>query len=225
MRPLLKASWPAPKCVGVISSRADLRAGLRLRFPPDFFELRLDALVADISKVECAIPKLRAPLIITARHPLEGGANRLRAHERRALLLRFLPSAAYVDIELRSHRGFRRVLEAAQSSQIPIIISFHDFQNTPSQNQLRAKERAALAVGAGIFKVASRTDRAAQLARLRAFFIGEQHALPVSAMGIGKLGRASRIALARFGSVLNYAHLGKTRIAGQLDLLSLRKSI
>jgi 3-dehydroquinate dehydratase-1 len=225
MRPLLKASWLAPKSVGVISSRADLRAALRLRSPPDFFELRLDALVTDIDNVERAISKLPAPLIITARHPLEGGANRLRTNERRALLLRFLPYAAYVDIELRFLRGFRPVLEAARSKQIPVIISFHDFQKTPSRNQLRAKERAALAAGAGIFKVASRTDSAAQLARLLAFFTGKQHALPVSAMGIGKLGRTSRIALARSGSVLNYAHLGKARIAGQLDLLSLRKSI
>jgi 3-dehydroquinate dehydratase-1 len=225
MRSLVKASWPAPKSVGVISSRADLRAALRLRSPPDFFELRLDALVTDIDKAERAIPKLPAPLIITARHPLEGGANRLRTHERRELLLRFLPYAAHVDIELRSLRGFQPVLEAAQWNQIPIIISVHDFQKTLSRNQLRAKERAALAAGAGIFKVASRTDNAAQLGRLLAFFTGEQHALPVSAMGIGNLGRASRIALARFGSVLNYAHLGKARIAGQLDLPSLRKSI
>src|SRR5436309_482789 len=78
MRPLLKASWPAPKSVGVISSRADLRAALRLRSPPDFFELRLDALVTDIDKAERTIPKLPAPLIITARHPLEGCANRAR---------------------------------------------------------------------------------------------------------------------------------------------------
>jgi 3-dehydroquinate dehydratase-1 len=225
MRSLVKASWPAPKSVGVISSRADLRAALRLRSPPDFFELRLDALVTDIDKTERAIPKLPAPLIITARHPLEGGANRLRANERSELLLRFLPYAAYVDIELRSLRESRHVLEAVRSSQIPVIISFHDFQNTPSQNQLRVKERAALAAGAGIFKVASRTDSAAQLGRLLAFFTEEQHALPVSAMGIGKLGRASRIALARCGSVLNYAHFGKARIAGQLDLPSLRKSI
>jgi 3-dehydroquinate dehydratase-1 len=225
MRSLVKASWPAPKSVGVISSRVDLRAALCLRSPPDFFELRLDALVNDIDKAERAIPKLPAPLIITARHPLEGGANRLRANERRELLLRFLPYAAHVDIELRSLRGFRPVLEAARSKQITVIISFHDFQNTPSRNQLRAKERAALAAGAGIFKVASRTDSAAQLGRLLAFFTGEQHAVPVSAMGIGKLGRASRIALARFGSVLNYAHLGKAGIAGQLDLPSLRKSI
>ena len=221
----LKTRTRRSRVVGVIVTRADLRLALRMSAPPDLFEVRLDHLIKHLAEVEDTIKKLRAPLIITARHPLEGGANRLRAHERRALLLRFLPYAAYVDIELRSLRGFRRVLEAAQSSQIPVIISFHDFQNTPSQNQLRAKERAAFAAGAGIFKVASRTDRAAQLARLRAFLTGERHALPVSAMGIGKLGRASRIALARCGLVLNYAHLGKARIAGQLDLPSLRKSI
>ena len=48
-----------------------VRAGscaLRLRSPPDFFELRLDALVNSLGEVAANIPHLRAPIILTARH-------------------------------------------------------------------------------------------------------------------------------------------------------------
>ena len=34
-----------PQIVGVISSSADLRRAVRMRNPPDLFELRLDAVV------------------------------------------------------------------------------------------------------------------------------------------------------------------------------------
>jgi len=91
-----------PQIVGVIFTRTDLRRALRMRNPPNLFELRLDALFAKSEEVRDAIVDLRAPLIITARHPREGGSNHLSAQKRRALLLRFLPHAAYVDIELRS---------------------------------------------------------------------------------------------------------------------------
>ena len=67
-----------PKIVGVIFSRADLERARRMRKPPDLFELRLDRLI------DAPIGQLPAPLIITARHPREGGANNLSALRRRA---------------------------------------------------------------------------------------------------------------------------------------------
>jgi 3-dehydroquinate dehydratase len=73
-----------PRVVGVIASRADLEQALRMRRPPDLFELRLDRLTGVIGRVETKLPKLRAPLIITARHPNEGGSGRLSLRQRRA---------------------------------------------------------------------------------------------------------------------------------------------
>ena len=67
------------RVVGVITSPAELDFAIRMGKPPDFFELRLDRLVPVIDRLENKISKLRAPLIITARHPMEGGANRLSA--------------------------------------------------------------------------------------------------------------------------------------------------
>ncbi len=90
-----------PQIVGVIFSRADLQRAVRMRRPPDLFELRLDRLAHCIAEVDAAVERLRAPLIITARHPREGGANHLSGRRRCALLLQFLSRAAYVDVELR----------------------------------------------------------------------------------------------------------------------------
>ncbi len=42
-------------------------------------------------------------------------------------------------------------------------------------------------------------------------------------MGMGKLGRESRRVLMKRGSVLNYAHIGRTRVAGQPSLSDLRR--
>jgi 3-dehydroquinate dehydratase-1 len=218
-----KARRGAAATVGVIISRADLRFGIRMRRPPDFFELRLDHLASLLNELENKLSLLPAPLIITARHPREGGANNLSIRQRRELLSRFLPWARYVDVELRSANALRSLLGVARRKNVRRIISFHDLGSTPSTGSLRAKARAAKSCGADIFKVATCTDTPAQLARLLDFFANRDVDLAVSALGIGKLGTESRRELMRHGSVLNYAHLGRTRIAGQPSLSEIRR--
>src|SRR2546425_8790691 len=88
------------RVVGVIASRADLRLATQMPHPPDLFELRLDLLVGLENELEKKMSLLRRPLIITARHPDEGGANNLPLARRRDLISRFLPQAQYVDLEL-----------------------------------------------------------------------------------------------------------------------------
>jgi 3-dehydroquinate dehydratase type I len=199
--------------VGVIASRADLHRALRMRRPPDLFELRLDHLLGNLDDVEnklfaTANPSFggsilsgrsddtrcgeRAPLIITARHPREGGANNLSLKQRHELLARFLPHARYVDVELRSAKALRSLLELARRKNVRRIISFHDFNSTPPLRSLRTKARAARSFDADIFKIATRTDTSAQLGRLLDFITDEDVDLPLSVMGIGKLGRSSR---------------------------------
>ena len=209
--------------VGVIMTRANLRFAVRMPALPDLFEIRLDHLTKYLAEVEDAIVKLRAPIIITARHPLEGGANKLDAPQRTALLLQFLGHASYVDIELRALHELRSVHRQARAKKIGLILSFHDLKRTPSLSRLRAKACAAIAAGADIIKVATRTDNHTQLQRLLDFF-DEQHVdLAVSAMGIGKLGAKSRFALMRRGSVLNYAHLGRPSFPGQPSLRAIQR--
>jgi 3-dehydroquinate dehydratase-1 len=212
-----------PQIVGVVFTRADLHRALRMRIPPDLFELRLDALFARNEEVETAIGKLRAPLIITARHPREGGLNRLSVHTRRSLFQRFLPHAAYVDIELRSAGTFGAILEEARVKSIRTILSFHDFNETPSGPQLDKIARAAQLLGADLLKIATRTDTPGQLTRLLDFFLRKRLEMKIAAMGTGRLGRISRVEFARYRSALNYGYLGKPQTAGQLSITQLRR--
>ncbi|MFZ1218705.1 MAG: type I 3-dehydroquinate dehydratase [Chthoniobacterales bacterium] len=213
----------APKIVGVILSPADFQKAVRMRRPPDLFELRLDFLARHLPDVEKAIARLPAPLIITARHPREGGSNQLSARKRHVLLRRFLPHASYVDIELRSAGKFVAVLAEARAKGVGTIISFHDFDETPSRPRLDEIARATRSLGADLLKIATRTDTQAQFSRLLEFFLETSVQLPIAAMGVGRLGRTARRALLKQGSILNYVHLGRTRIGGQPSLSQIRR--
>ena len=221
-RKSLKKRRPLPRLVGVIRSRGDLDFAIRMRKPPGLFELRLDHLVRIIDELENKLPRLRAPLIVTARHPREGGANRLSIQQRRDLLLRYLPRAQYVDVELRSAADFRSLLEMARRKNVRRIVSFHNLKSTPDSRSLRVRARTAKSFGADIFKVATRTDTPVQLAQLLDFITNKDVDLAVSVTGIGKLGAISRVLLAYCGSALVYASLGEGDIEGQMSLEQLR---
>ena len=225
---------PGSQLVGVIMSQADLDLAIRMRERPDLFELRLDCLVRVVDELERKLSRLRAPLIITARHPQEGGENKLNLRQRWDLLSRFLPYARYIDIELRSAAALHSLSKLARQKNVRRIISFHDLQATPHLSRLQFKARRAKSLGADIFKVATRTDTPAQLARLLDFITRKDldlatgrvrpiGGLAISAMGIGKLGAISRILLAYRGSALVYGSVAATGdIEGQMSLEQLR---
>lgn len=214
-----------PAIVGVILTPADFGHAVAMRSPPDFFELRLDALAPCLEQIEDEMDKLRQPLILTARHPSEGGLNRLRSRERRSLLLRFLPRAAYVDVELRSARSLKTVLEWARARKIGRIISFHDFTGTPRRSRFDKIASAASALKPDVLKVATRTDNRAQWARLRDFLFRYRRERKVAVMGMGRLGRRVRLEFAMSGSAFNYAQIGGVVAEGQLSIEELRKII
>ncbi len=210
--------------VGVIADHPSWQRALRLLRPPDLFELRLDSLGECLAEIERALPRLRAPLIITARHPAEGGSAALTAAARGKLLERFLDHARYLDVELRSGRDFPALLATARRRRIGLIISVHDFADTPEPALLREKLQRAAKLQPAIFKIATRTDTPAQLARLLDFFRENSGPIPLAAMGMGELGLASRRQLLRMGSALNYAALGAANAPGQPTLRNLRRT-
>ncbi len=214
-----------PRLVAVISSPADLAAAVALKELPDLFELRLDSLSPITDRDEKKISRLRAPLIITARDPREGGIGNLSLKTRRDLLQRFLPRAKYLDVELRSAREFEPLLAQAQKRKVRRILSYHNFESTPSSRSFRAKAKLAKTMGADVFKVATRTDSPAALGRLVDFVTNNEVRVAISAMGIGTLGPISRLLLARCGSVLNYASLGRPNVEGQLSIALLRSAL
>ena len=168
------------------------------------------------------LAKAKVPVLLTVRHPAEGGIGNLPTATRRHLFAEFLPHAALVDVELRSIAVLRPVIEEAKKRGIAVVVSDHHFQRTPTLAQMRERRKRAVAAGADIFKLATLTDDAASLARLIDFAsTGKARSLAV--MGMGKLGQVSRLVLACAGSVLNYGYLDRPNASGQWEARELKR--
>jgi 3-dehydroquinate dehydratase type I len=206
-----------PATVGVIASADEFRAAKRIRALPDLFELRLDYLPALDPK---EISTLRRPLIITARHPAEGG--RKIEGDRRGLLLKWLGFARFVDVELRSLHELREVWDGAASLRIKRVCSVHNFARTPPHSVLQKQFQRAKRAGADIFKLVTRADTPDDLLTLLQFLRGVNR--PCCVMATGKFGPISRILFPECGSVLVYAALRRPLYPGQLTLRQMRES-
>lgn len=215
----------APQVVGTVHSPGSLAAGLR-QTPSavDLLELRVDAFADNLRPLLAAAPRLRVPAIVTVRHPAEGGANGLSAAHRCALYRQFLPFARFIDVELRSATVLADVIGAAQEHGVHVILSSHDFQRTPPTEELLRRAALARRAGADVFKIATVTRTPAELARLVALF-AKQPALPTAAMGMGPLGKVSRLLFGRLGSLLNYGYLHRPNADGQWEARELKKRL
>jgi len=177
----------------------------------DAVEVRVDALPHPPSLQQVA--DLSIPAIITVRRLDEGGAKAMSEQERLACYLALLPSAAAVDLEMRSTGSFRDLVEAVRREGKLLILSFHDFEATPPLAKLRSVCAKARRVGADIVKIAAKTETPAEVSRLLALLEGSSD--PLAVMGMGALGRASRLLFAKAGSALNYGWLDKPQVPGQ----------
>ncbi len=167
------------------------------------------------------IVRLPLPAIVTVRDHVEGGALKLSWQARAELYLELLPSAAAVDLEVRNLEQLARVVEKAKELKKPVIASFHDFEGTPTMRflvKLAAKARAA---GADCVKIAATPSNSHDLGTLLSAL--EEIESPVAIMGMGTLGKISRLALARCGSCLNYSWIGRPQVPGQWAARDFRK--
>ncbi len=183
----------------------------------DAVEVRVDALPKPPEVAR--IVELKQPAILTVRRFEEGGSRPLGDAHRAELYLELMPAAAAIDVEVASlrRRALQPVLAAARDLKMPVIASFHDFNTTPSLLRLKSVVTRAREAGADVVKIATKTEHPADVAILLVLL--EQLDGPVSVMGMGRLGRASRLLLAKAGSVLNYAWLDKPQVPGQWSAL------
>jgi 3-dehydroquinate dehydratase-1 len=217
---------PGPMVVGTVHNRLDIdfvAAGL----PPecvDLLEYRLDALVPGGLDAAGSMGSVSCPVIITARDPAEGGEHDLDEAARLKILERHLPAADAVDLELRSRRLIQELTPVLHDQGKALILSFHDFGKTPPTQTLQDRTDEALEAGAHIVKMALFLKDIDDLARLIAF-VSANKSIPLSAMGMGPLGPASRLLLAQHGSRLNYGYLSHENAPGQWPADALKSAI
>jgi len=220
MKPKRIPRSTAALVVGTAHTARGLREAGRLRRADlGVVEVRLDSLASVRGPWVAAVDDIRPRILLTTRHPAEGGAPGLQAAKREALMEAFLRRADAIDVELRSVSAMSGLLDAARRRKLACIVSFHDFDRTPAAPRLRRIVRDSIQAGADIVKVATHVRGPADLAVL--LDLQSSAKVPLATMGMGPWGKVSRLVLAAAGSRLNYGYLDKPQVAGQWPALEL----
>lgn len=211
-----------PRIVGVLSDLSALPAAPAC----DIVEVRLDRSSVDPRDWTPAVDRLEAagwPVICTLRLASEGGQWRAPDMDRLPLLLTALKHAACVDIEGQSPllpELARHAFEAGKA----LIVSHHDFVQTPSTDQLKQWiERAARFPGV-VVKIAAQIQTPDDIDRLQAV-LAEPHPIPLCLIGMGDLGVPTRFTFPHLGSCLTYGYLDASTAPGQSSCEALREQI
>jgi 3-dehydroquinate dehydratase-1 len=205
---------------------------------PDLLEWRVDFFeaIADPGEVLAAAAALRraaggVPILFTRRAQWEGGQP-IPIDEPRVLALYEAVAASgcvdLVDFEMsNAAEDVARVRTVTRRHGIPLVLSFHDFQRTPSAADLAARFAQAQRLGADVAKVAvmpqSMQDVHALLgATLQA---SKELPIPVISMAMGGLGAVSRLCGGVFGSALTFAVGASASAPGQIAIEDVRAAL
>jgi 3-dehydroquinate dehydratase-1/3-dehydroquinate dehydratase/shikimate dehydrogenase len=171
----------------------------------DVIEIRLDYLhKIDVSPFFNTVDK---PLLFTNRAVWEGGRFTDSEDERLASLLAVVErNTSYVDLEVlapdSSHDRLRAGLE---NSSTQLILSWHNFSNTPSYQELADKLTLMCDKGADIGKIVTMAHD--HLDVLRVLRLQEEAArlkFPLIAFCMGAPGVISRLATLELGGYMTY---------------------
>lgn len=222
-RPLVVATVTRESDLSYLASRPSLSA--------DVLEFRIDDLSPVLEEALSALEDAALPVLGTVRSPGEGGANRLSPDQRRSLYDRILPSCDLIDVEVMTLRepSFDGLISSAGRKGVLTVASFHDFDRFPGLESIANRVEEAAARAADIVKIAVRLEDREDLFGL-ARLVAETRSRGqlISAMGMGPLGRLSRLVLAEAGSCLNYGYLNTPNAPGQwaaAELVSLLREL
>ncbi|MFL2478301.1 MAG: type I 3-dehydroquinate dehydratase [Verrucomicrobiales bacterium] len=185
-------------------------------------EIRIDLLMS-VPDLKQKISKINAPILLTCRHPDEGGPEEFRdSIKRQSVITPLIQYASALDIEIDQAEHMKSILELAKSEGLLTLLSFHDFIGTPEKKHLQNKVSEGYERGADVVKVATTTNSFKDIISLMTLFdLFDSHHLSV--MGMGRLGMASRLLAAQSGSVLNYAALQSASVPGQWEVNDFKK--
>ncbi len=195
----------------------------------DFFER-----IGETAAVLDAARDLRAaagdmPIIFTRRSVNEGGEP-ISINDADVVRLYEVVSASqlvdFVDFEMGNDALLvRQVIATAHQHETRVILSYHNFTETPSQAFMVERFVEAEQLGADMAKVAVMPrDRNDVLALLAATALAEETAqIPLISMSMGALGAITRMIGGEFGSALSFAVGDSSSAPGQLPIADLNQ--
>ncbi|XP_054807326.1 bifunctional 3-dehydroquinate dehydratase/shikimate dehydrogenase, chloroplastic-like isoform X2 [Prosopis cineraria] len=177
----------------------------------DLVEIRLDSLknFYHIEDLNSLIKERPLPAIFTYRPNWEGGMYNGDENKRLdALRLAIELGADYIDIELKVARQFYDSIRGKELNKTKVIVSSHNYQYTPSVEDLANLVAEIQATGADIVKFATTALDITDVARIFQITTHSQVShVPIIALVMGDKGLISRILCAKFGGYLTFGTL------------------
>jgi len=182
-------------------------------------EIRLD--LAELSDEEiCRVFSVRKKLIATCRpgvYSPEVTLNKLK--------LAVESGATFVDVEYESPEDYRNeLINFAHSHQCDVIISYHNFSYTPELEELEKIVASCYRLGADLAKIATQVSVNRDNSKILSLYKGPGRLV---AIGMGELGKISRIVAPFLGAEFTYASLNDEQATapGQISYERLNRFI
>jgi 3-dehydroquinate dehydratase-1 len=239
-RPLANGRLPAVCAPLVARTREALAAETRAvaAKQPDLLEWRVDffAAIADTREVLAAAADLRAasrgiPVLFTRRCQREGGQAIPLSEDQVLALYEAVAASGTVDLmdfemgNAGAHVAQVRALTRRHG--LPLVLSFHDFQQTPPDADLRARFEQAHRLEADVAKVAVMPQSLEDVHRLLGATLHASRSLPIPviSMAMGGMGAVTRLCGGVFGSALTFAVGAAASAPGQIAIDEVRAAL
>ncbi|MFV0559473.1 MAG: type I 3-dehydroquinate dehydratase [Enterococcus sp.] len=202
----------------------------------DLFEWRADFYedVSDLSEVIETLRQLQndfpdTPLLFTYRTDREGGHQPISLPDYASLCRDVVATGLIdlIDVELQQAENLgMHFVEMLKAQKVCVILSNHDFEETPPDSILLYRLNLMAHYGADIGKLAVSPTTAADVFRLMHFSAqsSDTVSLPIITIAMGELGKLSRVSGALTNSLVTFGSVGEnSSAAGQIDVGILKK--
>jgi 3-dehydroquinate dehydratase-1 len=191
-----------------------------LKLEADLVELRLD-FIKNHGAIKDLIPA-DFPTLVTNRPKREGGHFMGSEDDRIRILIDWMKLGAdCVDIELSTEMNLLNdVVKEAKQLGVSVLVSHHDFNGTPSVQELMEIAKKAERTGGNLIKIVTTANGVKDSVRIMDFLLQAQAQLkvPLVALAMGEAGKVSRIVSPLLGSPIIYAAVEEATAAGQMDI-------
>lgn len=190
--------------------------------------------VFDFEKVLNMLGKLRQelgekPILFTFRTANEGGEKAIETSKYLKLNQTVAESKQVdlIDVEIFSEEScVKSIIACAHQNEVYVIASNHDFQKTPSQEEIVSRLRKMQEMGADVLKIAvmpqSKKDVITLLAATEEM-VTNYASQPVVTMSMSGQGLVSRLSGEIFGSAMTFGAAKKASAPGQIPVQELDK--
>lgn len=166
------------------------------------------------------------PLLIVNKGAAEKGKWQGLEEDRIAVLKKYAQAgAAYVDVAIDTDAGLIRDLQSSLQEKTKLILSYHNFEETPPLSELQKKMTRGIGLNADIIKVATfARETEDNLEVLQLLAEANAGGIPFIGICMGIRGKLSRVVVPALGSYITYVALNKKEASapGQLTLKEFR---